>query len=179
MAGGDELPVRGVGLSVDDAAPAPHPDWPGQCFGCSPRNAHGLQLRFARTATGCTSTHALAAHHCGVEGIAHGGIVATLLDEVAAWALILHTGRLGLTTDMQVRYAAPVPTLTPLALEAWITESDGKRATTRAQVRREDGTVLASAEARWALASAGVVARMSGLERSAIDDFFAAVAPRE
>lgn len=152
-----------------------HPDWPGLCFGCSPRNPVGLQLRVARTGEGCRSTHALAAHFCGVEGIAHGGIVSTLLDEVAAWALILHTGRLGLTSDMSTRFLAPVRTGIPLDIEAWIELTDGKRATTRAEVRSETGDLLATATAGWALASAGVVARMSGLDRSRLDAFFEAV----
>gem|GEM_PF-4431615 len=54
--------------------------WPGNCFACSPRNRYGLKLIFFRTE----------------QGIAHGGIVATLLDEVAAWALIAHAGNPGL-----------------------------------------------------------------------------------
>lgn len=151
-----------------------HPEWPGLCFGCSPRNPVGLRLHVERTATGGTATHTLADHFCGVEGIAHGGIVATLLDEVAAWALILHTGKLGLTTEMNTRYLTPVPTGSRLDLEAWIESSDGKRAVSRAEVRA-DGRLLAEAAASWVLASAGVVARMSGLERERLETFFAQV----
>ncbi|MFO1318470.1 MAG: PaaI family thioesterase [Burkholderiales bacterium] len=155
----------------------PHPDWPGLCFGCSPRNPVGLQLRVERTAQGCRTHHLLAGHFCGVEGIAHGGIVSTLLDEVAAWALILHTGKLGLTSEMATRFLTPVRTGTPLMIEAWIDAADARRAATRAEIRSTEGSLLASAKAAWALASAGVVARMSGLDRGRLDEFFAAVRP--
>ncbi len=151
--------------------------WPGQCFGCSPRNPHGLHLLFERTERGARATHSLAAHFCGVEGIAHGGIVSTLLDEVAAWAVILITGKLGLTTTMTTRFLAPVKTGVPLLLEAEVLSDDGRRAVTRAVVRDGNGAELASADADWALASAAVVARMSGLPRADLEAFFAASRP--
>lgn len=151
--------------------------WPGHCFGCSPRNPHGLRLLFQRTGDGCRSHHVLAPHYCGVEGIAHGGIVGTLLDETAAWAIILHTGKLGLTTTMTTRFAAPVKIGVTLELEAVVLHQDGRRATTRAWVRDGDGAVLAEAESEWALASAAVVSRMSGLPRPDLEAFFAAAAP--
>jgi acyl-coenzyme A thioesterase PaaI-like protein len=163
---------------TDDETSAAAADWPGNCFGCSPRNPHGLHLHFERTSRGCTARHTLAAHHCGLEGIAHGGIVCTLLDEVAAWALILHTAKLGLTTDMHTRFHAPVPTRVPLELEAWVELTDGKRARTRAELRDGAARVLAASEADWALASPAVVSRMSGLDRAAVERFFQARAVR-
>jgi acyl-coenzyme A thioesterase PaaI-like protein len=151
--------------------------WPGHCFGCSPRNPHGLRLLFQRTGRGCRSRHVLAPHYCGVEGIAHGGMVGTLLDETAAWAIILHTGKLGLTTTMTTRFAAPVKIGVDLDLEAVVLHQDGRRASTRAWVRDDEGLVLAEAESEWALASAAVVSRMSGLPRQELEAFFAAASP--
>lgn len=150
------------------------PDWPGLCFGCSPRNPHGLHLHVVRTEHGCRAAHTLAAHFCGVDGIAHGGIVSTLLDEIGAWALILQTGRLGLTTEMNVRFARPVATGVPIVAEAWVEPGTGRQARTRAELRSAQGTVLAAGTAQWALASAGVVARMGNLPRDEIEQFFAA-----
>lgn len=151
--------------------------WPGQCFGCSPNNPAGLQLRFHRTTAGCHATHTLEARHCGLEGMAHGGIVSTLLDETAAWALIMHTGCLGLTTRMEVHFHNPVRIGQTLSLEAWVVSRDGRRAGTRAEARLPEGPVLASCEADWALASPGVVARMSGLDRTRLESFFRSTGP--
>jgi acyl-coenzyme A thioesterase PaaI-like protein len=152
-------------------------DWPGQCFGCSPRNPAGLQLRFQRTPDGCLAHHILDAWHCGLEGMAHGGIVSTLLDETAAWALIMHTGCLGLTTRMEVKFHDPVRIGQPLCLEAWVVSRSGRQAATRAEVRLNDGPVLASCEADWTLASPAVVARMSGLDRARRESFFRSAGP--
>lgn len=161
---------------MDDASS--HLEWPGSCFGCSPRNAHGLHLHFERTGRGCRATHTLAAHLCGLDGIAHGGIVATLLDETGAWAVILHTARMGITRHMNTQFLERVPTGEPLRLEAWVESRSERDAVTRAEVRDAGGRVLAQAEAGWALASAAVAARMSGLPRDSIARFLDAAAKR-
>jgi uncharacterized protein (TIGR00369 family) len=134
-------------------------------------------LHFLRTTAGCEANHTLEARHCGLEGMAHGGIVSTLLDETAAWALIMHAGRLGLTTRMEVEFHSPVRIGQRLCLEAWVVSRRGRHASTRAEVRLPEGPVLASCEADWALASAGVVARMSGLDRGRLESFFRSAGP--
>lgn len=123
------------------------------------------------------ASHTLEAWHCGLEGMAHGGIVSTLLDETAAWALIMHTGCLGLTTRMEVKFQSPVRIGQPLRLEAWVVSRSGRQAATRAEVRLGDGSVPASCEADWTLASPAVVARMSGLDRGRLESFFRAAGP--
>jgi acyl-coenzyme A thioesterase PaaI-like protein len=44
----------------------------------------------------------------GWTGIAHGGVVSTMMDEIMAHAVLKHVGQ-GVTADMQIRYKAPVP----------------------------------------------------------------------
>ena len=150
------------------------PEWPGACFGCSPHNPHGLHLHFERTPQGCRASHTLAGHFCGFDGVAHGGIVSTLLDEVGAWAVILHTRHMALTRHMSTRFVDRVPTGKPLQLEAWVETRSARDATTRAHIRDANGRLLAQAEAGWALASAAVVARMSGLPRESVARFLEA-----
>lgn len=48
--------------------------WPGQCFGGSRHNPHGLQLRFVPTENACRTRCAVPDHCCGFDGIAHGGM---------------------------------------------------------------------------------------------------------
>ena len=55
----------------------------------------------------------------GWEGIAHGGIVCTLLDEVMAWALIDHD-LWGVTARMAVEFKRPVPIGRPIRAEGWV-----------------------------------------------------------
>ena len=145
--------------------------WPGNCFGCSPRNHHGLRLQFYRIERGARTICELPGHLCGFEGIAHGGIVATLLDESAAWALIAHAGRLGFTTSMNVSFARPVPTQTPLQIHARVEACDGKRAQTHAAVRGPDGALLAEAMSEWTLMSIAAAARLFRLDRQRLEVF--------
>jgi uncharacterized protein (TIGR00369 family) len=149
--------------------------WPGNCFACSPHNPHGLRMQFQKSGEGCHASVSLPAHLCGMEGVAHGGIVATLLDETAAWTLVAHAGRLALTTEMNIRFVKPVPLGRELTAGARILSRDDKRAQTQASVTTPDGTVLAQADASWTLLTAALAARMTGLDRTEIERYIASI----
>ena len=156
--------------------PRPLPNlWPGNCFGCSPRNSHGLRLQFMRTQDGVSARCELDRHLSGMDGIAHGGIVATLLDEASAWALAAHAGRLGFTSDMNIRFTKPVHVGTPLIVQAFVVEHDANDARTFAQVKSDHETMLAVATSTWTLMSVDVAARFTGLDRERLEQFIAAV----
>jgi hypothetical protein len=55
---------------------------------------------------------------------AHGAIVATLLDEAAAWALIAHAGRLGSTRDIDVKSHQPAELAALLNAERMIAQAE-------------------------------------------------------
>ena len=78
------------------------------CFGCSPTHPHGFHLSFQREGDGVVTRFLPTELHQGPPGIMHGGLVATVADEAAAWALIAARGRFGFTTTMEARFARPV-----------------------------------------------------------------------
>ncbi len=90
----------------------------GGCFGCSPSNVAGLQMRFRREGMRVRSRYRIPDRFHGAPGIAHGGIVATLLDEVSCAAAVFVADRWVVTGELVVRYARPVPVETPLDVEA-------------------------------------------------------------
>jgi uncharacterized protein (TIGR00369 family) len=151
--------------------------WPGHCFGCSPANPHGLQLQFHRTERGARTQCTLPPHLCGFEGIAHGGVVATLLDEVGAWALMAHAGRLGFTRRMDLRFHRAATIGVPLTAAGTVEACDDREARTRAEIRAADGALVAEATSEWTLMSLAVAARMFKLERSRLELFMAAIHP--
>ncbi len=59
---------------------------PHSCFACGELNAVGLRLVLHVAGDTCWTETTLAPDFCGWEGITHGGIVATILDEVMGWA---------------------------------------------------------------------------------------------
>lgn len=88
---------------------------PGQpCFGCSPDHPFGLRLTFAREGEDIVTRFTPGEGHQGPVGIMHGGLVATLADEVAAWAVIAQLGKFGFTASFEARLHEPVRVGVPL-----------------------------------------------------------------
>jgi uncharacterized protein (TIGR00369 family) len=122
----------------------------GACFACGPYNAEGLRLRFEPIGRdGARTTITLASHLQGYRGIAHGGIVMLLLDEVMAHA----SGNAGdkvVTAAVTVRFRASVPLGVPLTVEAHVRSRRGKILKLEGFVRDAAGALLASAEGSFA-----------------------------
>ncbi len=78
------------------------------CFGCSPDNALGLQMHFIEDGDEIVSHWEPCEHFHGYENILHGGIQATLMDEIASWVVYVKVRRSGVTSKMNVRYLKPV-----------------------------------------------------------------------
>jgi len=97
------------------------------CFGCSPTRADGLRMRFWRRGDRVVSEHTVPASYHGPPGVAHGGIVATLFDEISCAAAACVVGWFVVTGELTVRYERPVPVETPLRWEARITSSTHPR----------------------------------------------------
>lgn len=83
------------------------PDY--QCFGCSPDNENGLRLRFTRTADGglgCAVRFARTFE--SYPGVVHGGMSATVCDELMGNLLVLRLGVSVFTTSLRTRYIEPL-----------------------------------------------------------------------
>jgi uncharacterized protein (TIGR00369 family) len=69
----------------------------------------------------------------GWEGIAHGGILATLLDEAMAWATATRE-MFGFTARMTIEYRKPVPVGVPIRVEGRIVEAKRRVIRTEASI---------------------------------------------
>ena len=56
----------------------------GKCFACGPNNPIGLKLDFQFSGDSYVAKFTPSAQYQGYDGITHGGIVSTLLDEAMA-----------------------------------------------------------------------------------------------
>jgi acyl-coenzyme A thioesterase PaaI-like protein len=97
------------------------------CFGCGQANLFGLQLELDARDDGSVAGRCFVKQdHQGPPGYAHGGIVATALDE--AMALLVHgQGLHALTTGLEIRLRAPARVGSFLDLEARVEERQGRR----------------------------------------------------
>ncbi len=78
------------------------------CFGCSPTHPHGFRLAFQREGDEVVTRLVPTQLHQGPVGVMHGGLVSTVADESAAWAVIAHTGKFGFTSSFSCRLLRPV-----------------------------------------------------------------------
>ncbi len=109
----------------------------------------------------CASRLQLPSDFCGFDAIAHGGIVANVLDEAGAWVIVTQLGKLGMMRNVGVHYHHPVPTRTPLVITAQVTSCDIPQVATRAEIRGQGKLLLAEAESHWILPPLGVLARVT------------------
>ena len=115
------------------------------CFGCGAANAAGLHMHFdadAPPGTACARAF-IDKRFQGWQGIAHGGILATLIDLGADWAMVRKTGRGVPTIDMRVDYHA-VAMPGDLTIKGKIVRMGGQFSTAEAQVFDAQGKLLAS-----------------------------------
>lgn len=98
-----------------------------RCFGCGPANSTGLQLEFLRDEDGAVVCLAeVSDAFCGHPGYLHGGIIATLLDEIMSKA-VRAGGWTAMTRHLEVDYLRPVPSAAPLRLEGRVVRSEGRK----------------------------------------------------
>ncbi len=125
---------------------------PHNCFACGTLNAHGLHLELHVDGERCWADLAIPSRFQGWDEIAHGGIVATILDEVMAWSLVDHDNW-GLTARMTVDFKRPVPLDRPIHAEAWVTNVRRRLITTAGRiVDQATGELLATADATYVAA---------------------------
>ncbi len=117
------------------------------CFVCGVENVAGLRIKFFDDGPdACRAEAILDDLHQGYPGIAHGGIVATMLDEAAGRAAMSgHPDRFMFTAKIEIRYRQQVPLHRPLTLVARIEKDRGRTATATAEILLNDGTIAAEA----------------------------------
>lgn len=132
-----------------------------QCFGCGAGNEAGLRMTYDVTGRGTVrSSYTVPTPYAGAPGVVHGGIQATLLDEVGGFAVRalvaeLHgTVRPLVTAEFQLRYRRPVPTETELVLVGEVVDFDGRDATVEARIVTPDDDRATVASSRWVLLDA-------------------------
>ncbi|HEU4975339.1 MAG TPA: PaaI family thioesterase [Baekduia sp.] len=135
------MPDRDRETAQDDWLP-PHHE---RCLGCGPGNPAGFGLRARRAGDRVHCEVTLGPDHAGAPGYAHGGAVATILDDAFGFVAMLG-GRPAVTARLEVDYRAPVLLGVPLTIEAWDEAPPGDRKRRlRGILRDPEGTVLAEA----------------------------------
>lgn len=134
------------GFAGHDSSADVLPPHHAQCLGCGPANPHGHQLQVRRDEDKVRSRHVFDARHVGAPGVAHGGAVATVLDDLFGFVLYL-VGDLAVTRHLEVGYRAPVLLDVPYVFEAGLDRREGRKLFVSARGVDEAGALVVEANA--------------------------------
>lgn len=145
------------------------------CFGCSPVNPSGLQMKFFADRDTVFSNVTIPDHLCGWSNIAHGGVLTTILDEIMSWAALHFLKRITMTKSMKIEFIQPVYIRNPLKAEGKVLEQTGKHEAVMEGILYNDkGVACAKSSATFAIFSPKVAKRF-GIADDASLNFFANV----
>jgi len=127
---------------------APNPA--NKCFGCGGDNAGGMKLTFEQDNVNRTivGRFVLGERYQGGGGFAHGGIIATLLDEAMGKVCRFREVR-AVTAELTVEYLKPVNVQSEIVVEGRETEQKGRNLFMTGEIRNEAGEVLARGKGRF------------------------------
>ena len=116
------------------------------CFACGRDNPIGLKLQFRKEGNEATSEITVGELYEGWQGVVHGGIVCTILDEAMAYTYFPETK--GVTAKAEFRFKQPAPVGVPLVVTARLVKRTRKILTTQASIALKDGTLIAECTAQ-------------------------------
>ena len=129
------------------------------CYGCCPTNPLGAQMRFFDTDPEQKEGEIMSVwqptqNHQSWINTLHGGLQATLLDEVCGWVVFAKLKTSGVTAEMNIRYKKAVSTIAgPLIVRAELLSFEHRLALVEGQIwvkrteqRKADANVKPSAE---------------------------------
>ena len=145
--------------------------WPGSCFVCSEGHPHGLGLRFHHTEDGVVCFTSISDSFCGFDGMVHGGIISTLMDEAAAYALFARHGRLGVTREMSTWFLKPVSTGTKLRVVGRVESFAPPSAEVSMAIYDAAGELLAEGRSSWSFPRLSRIAALAGVEEGVLQGF--------
>lgn len=110
------------------------------CLGCGPDNPAGYHLAVYRAGDGVVAEHVFTEAHVGAPGLAHGGAVATVCDDLLGFLLyVIETA--AVTRHLEVDYLKPVVLGERHRLHATVESRDARKLWLRCAGHGPDGTL--------------------------------------
>ena len=117
------------------------------CYVCGSKNPAGLKLQFEHPEKGVLiSSVIFTKEHQGFKDIVHGGMMATVLDEMMV-NLAWKEGKPAVTAELTVRLKKAAKIGQKIHLEGRIEREEGRAVYARSEAKDEHGEILAQATA--------------------------------
>ena len=111
------------------------------CFACGSEHPFGLNLAMSTDGDRVRCLWTPRQHHAGFQHAVHGGLIATALDEIMAWACGILAGRFAYSVEITVRYHKVLMPGTEVECVGGLTTT-----ATNARVLQTKGEILAGGE---------------------------------
>src|SRR5580693_4503235 len=128
------------------------PDAANPCFGCGGGNARGMKLAFEadESSQRVIGRFRLGPEYQGATGFIHGGIIATVLDEVMSKVSRFSNVR-AVTAELTVEYLRPVRVDEELRVEGFAARREGRQLYYEGEIRDAVGNLLARGRGRFVI----------------------------
>jgi uncharacterized protein (TIGR00369 family) len=118
------------------------------CFACGVTNPVGMHLEIVFGEASARAEWVAGKDFVGWSDKVHGGIVATLLDEVMAWAPSSYDSW-AVTAELTIRYRSPASPGERLLAEGRVVRRRRRIYEVRGEVRTDDGRLIAEGSGRY------------------------------
>jgi acyl-coenzyme A thioesterase PaaI-like protein len=129
------------------------PTFDDYCFACGARNPMGIhmQVHYLDDIAAAQSRLSLPREFQGWQEVIHGGILATLLDEIMMPA-IWHFAGPGVTLGLEVQFRQPLAPEEMVLVRGKLTETKGRRLKAQGEIiRQADNRLIANSQGRFLL----------------------------
>lgn len=121
------------------------------CFACGPLNPIGLRMEVSYRNNKAFSRLSIKREFQGWQNIIHGGVLATVLDEIMAHAVIHYVGHC-VTTSLQITYRTPLHADQDIEVVGYVAEEKRRVAIARGEITiPESKQIIATGESKFLL----------------------------
>jgi uncharacterized protein (TIGR00369 family) len=143
-----------------------------KCFGCGAANDIGLKMEFESNGIEVRSYTKIPERLAGWSNLAHGGILATILDETMAWTAIYLERSYILTKKMSVEFIKPVFVGDILEARGRILQKISNREViVEAELCNEKGEIVSKGDGTISLFTPDAIRKFGFLEEEFLLDF--------
>jgi len=120
------------------------------CFVCGESNPIGLNLRFETDGRTVQTRFTPRPEHIGFKQVVHGGLIATVLDEIMVWACVAQTKRFAYCAELTVRFQNPLrPGEETIATAEMAANRRDKIFEVKSELKDSTGKILAAATGKY------------------------------
>lgn len=133
------------------------------CLICGMDNEAGVRGQFYNMEDGSVGgLFTFRPEHQSYPGRVHGGMLATMIDELAGRVLwVDHPDQIGVTMDISVRYRKPVPYDVPLKGRGFYVKRLSRAYSAKCIIMDMDNNVLAEGEAKYLIMPADKITNVT------------------